>query len=92
MPQVFKIGSYWIYFWVDASNPLEHIHVHIAEGRPQKNRTKVWITKNGHCSKVYNKSRIPEATLNNIIRIIEMRILEIESKWKETFGQISYYC
>lgn len=32
MPQVFKIGSYWVYFWVNESIPLEPIHVHVAEG------------------------------------------------------------
>ena len=32
MPQVFKVGSYWVYFWSNESEPLEPIHVHIAEG------------------------------------------------------------
>ena len=27
MPQVFKIGSYWVYFWSDENEPLEPIHV-----------------------------------------------------------------
>ncbi len=40
----------------------------------------------------HNKSKIPPATLNNIIRIIEMRIPEIEQKWMSTFSKISYYC
>ena len=62
------------------------------DGKPQENATKIWITRNGHCSKAHNRSKIPEATLNNIIRIIEVRIPEIESKWKDTFGQISYFC
>ena len=34
MPQIFKIGSYWIYFWSNESDPLEPIHVHVAEGSP----------------------------------------------------------
>ena len=63
------------------------------EGKTQENATKIWITRNGHCSKAHNRSKIPEATLNNIIRIIEVRIPEIdESKCKDTFGQISYFC
>ena len=62
MPQVFKIGSYWVYFWVNESIPLEPIHVHVAEGKPQENATKIWITRNGHCSKAHNRSKIPEAT------------------------------
>ena len=34
MPQIFKIGSYWIYFWANENRPLEPIHVHVAEGKP----------------------------------------------------------
>ena len=34
MPQIFKIGPYLIYFWANEGNPLEPIHVHIAEGKP----------------------------------------------------------
>lgn len=45
MPQIFKIGSYWIYFWSNESDPLEPIHVHVAEGSPIPNATKIWITK-----------------------------------------------
>ena len=29
MPQVFKLGSYWVYFWTNEGKPLEPIHVHI---------------------------------------------------------------
>ena len=29
MPQVFKIGSYWVYFWANENDPLEPIHVHL---------------------------------------------------------------
>lgn len=27
MPQVFKIGSYWVYFWANENKPLEPVHV-----------------------------------------------------------------
>ena len=49
MPQVFKIGSYWVYFWANESKPLEPIHVHISKGKPNANATKFWITKTGKC-------------------------------------------
>lgn len=29
MPQVFKIGPYWVYFWTNENKPLEPIHVHV---------------------------------------------------------------
>ena len=30
MPQVFKIGAYWVYFWANESEPLEPVHVHVS--------------------------------------------------------------
>ena len=41
MPQVLRIGPYTIYFWSNESDPLEPIHVHIAEGNPSMNATKI---------------------------------------------------
>lgn len=35
MPQVFKIGPYWVYFWANENAPLEPVHVHVAEGAPR---------------------------------------------------------
>ncbi len=32
MPQIFKLGSYWVYLWTNENKPLEPIHVHISEG------------------------------------------------------------
>ena len=40
MPQVFKIGSYWVYFWANEYKPLEPVHVHISKGKPTATRTK----------------------------------------------------
>lgn len=92
MPQIFKIGSYWVYFWSNESEPLEPIHVHISAKRPEKQATKVWITKAGKCLLANNDSHIPERTLNNMIRILEARSQEIIQKWKKHFGEIRYYC
>lgn len=36
MPQIFRIGSYIVYFWSNENDPLESVHVHIAEGRRNK--------------------------------------------------------
>ena len=41
MPQIFRVGPYSIYFWSNENNPLEPIHVHIAEGKAAANATKV---------------------------------------------------
>ena len=92
MPQVFKIGAYWVYFWANENDPLETVHVHIAEGKPTENATKVWITKAGKCLLCHNNSKIPSTTLRNIMRIIEARSDDVINKWKSFFNEIRYYC
>jgi len=92
MPQIFKIGAYLIYFWANEGFPLEPVHVHIAEGIPTENATKVWITKSGKCLLCHNKSKIPAKILKNIIEIIEARNCDVISKWHDFFGKADYYC
>ena len=92
MPQVFKIGSYLIYFWVNEGMPLEPIHVHVAENTPSKNGTKIWITKKGGTLLANNASRIPDRQLRIIMETIEARHKSIEELWLRKFGEIDYYC
>ena len=92
MPQVFKIGSYWVYFWSNENEPLEPVHVHVSTGSPSANTTKIWITQSGKTLLCNNNSGIPEVTLRNIMRIIEARSEEIVKKWNDYFGTITYYC
>ena len=92
MPQVFKIGSYWVYFWSNENEPLEPVHVHVAQGKPQANGTKIWITSSGKCLVENNNSQIPERVLRNIVRIIQARSNEIIEKWIGFFGEARYYC
>ena len=47
MPQILRIGPYIVYFWSNENNPLEPVHVHIAEGKASANATKLWITSTG---------------------------------------------
>ena len=92
MPQVFRIGSYWIYFWTNENDPLEPIHVHVSEGKPSANATKIWITQAGKAYVCNNNSQIPEKVLRNIVRIIEARSGEIIQKWISYFGNVHYFC
>ena len=92
MPQVFKIGSYWVYFWSNENEPLEPIHVLVSEGAPNANGTNIWITKSGKCYLCHNNSQIPNKVLRNIISIIEARSSEVIQKWFDYFGEIRYYC
>ena len=80
MPQVFKLGSYWVYFWTNEGRPLEPIHVHISQGSPTENATKVWITRTGNCLLANNNSRIPTNILRNMMRMIEARSSEVIQK------------
>lgn len=92
MPQVFKVGSYWIYFWSNENNPREPVHVHVSKGSPRDNSTKIWITSYGKCLIENNNSHIPGNVLKNIVRVIEARSDEIVKKWELVFGEIRYYC
>ena len=92
MPQLFRVGSYVVFFWINESVPLEPVHVHIAKVRPVPDATKVWITRSGKCLLQNNHSRIPERELRILIQVTEARSASIIEKWVETFGEISYYC
>ena len=92
MPQVFKIGSYWVYFWSNENDPLEPIHVHVSQGEPSDNATKIWITKSGGCYLDHNNSQIPPHVLRNIMDMIEARSSEVIQKWIDFFGEINYFC
>lgn len=92
MPQVFKMGEYWIYFWTNESDPLEPVHVHVAKGAPQANATKIWITSAGRCLLCNNNSRIPERTLRNIMRMVEARSADVLDLWMSYFGELRFFC
>lgn len=91
MPQIFKVGPYTIFFWANESDPLEPVHVHIAE-QANPNATKVWITSTGKCYLCHNKSRIPDRILRDIMRVIEARSAEIIKKWENFFGEVRFFC
>lgn len=91
MPQIFRIGSYWVYFWSNENQPLEPIHVHVSKNRPTANATKIWITSMGRSLIANNNSHISENVLRNISRIIEARNEEVIQKWKDYFGEIKFY-
>lgn len=91
MPSLFRIGGYTIYFW---SNENEPIHVHIAEGKPTPNATKVWLTSTGGCILANNNGKIPQKTLNSIMEVISAQFFMICRSWKEHFctDHIDFYC
>lgn len=92
MPQVFKIAGYWVYFWSNESEPLEPVHVHVHEGKPVENATKIWITRAGGCLLANNNSRISERMLRNLMDVIEARSHEVIDKWQDHFGEADFIC
>lgn len=90
MPNVFVIGGYHVYFWSNEGVPLEPIHVHICEGTPQADATKVWITKDHKVRLCHNKSNISERNLKHIMAFIETNVDMVISKWLFYFHAISY--
>lgn len=92
MPQVFKIGSFWVYFWANENRPLQPIHVHVSKGKPVQNATKFWITRMGKCLLANNNSGYDSRTLNYLSKAIEANTDVVEKKWLEFFGELNYYC
>lgn len=92
MPQIFKVGSYWVCFWLNENEPLEPVHVHISQGMPSASATKVWITRAGKCYLCHNRSRITDRVLRNVMNVIEARSNEVIEKWISYFGSVDFYC
>ena len=92
MPQELKIGPYTIYFWSNENDPLEPVHIHIAEGKAVPNATKVWITSAGRTLICNNNSNIPDRILNRLLRVVEANAQKIVNDWLTNFGEIRYYC
>lgn len=92
MPQVIKVGSYVVFFWLDEGKPLEPVHVHVSKGTPQANATKKWITQNGKALTAFRRADIPVSDLRKLLRIIEANSDLICQKWAEYFNDVSFYC
>ena len=93
MPQLLRFGPYRIYFWSNEGLPLEPIHVHISNGIPNAEATKIWITQNKRALLANpNDKRIPTKILNRLVEMIEAQSDDIIEAWLERFEEISYFC
>ena len=92
MPQVIKVGAYVVFFWLDEGRPIEHVHVHVAEGVPRANATKIWLTQSGKTILATRQTEIAAVELRKLLRIIEANADLIREKWLEYFGEIRYFC
>jgi len=92
MPRVFKMGPYLVYFWSGEAEPLEPVHVHVSDKEPQQNDTKIWLLESGHAVLCHNRSDIPERILNRIMDAVSARHDDVIARWRNHFGEVSYYC
>lgn len=93
MPQLLRFGPYRIYFWSNEGLPLEPIHVHVSNGVPNADATKIWITQNKRALLADpNDKRISAKILNRLVEMIEAQSDDIIGAWIERFDEISYYC
>jgi hypothetical protein len=92
VPKIFVVGKYVVFFWSNENG--EPIHVHVCEGHPAANATKIWLTAAGGCVVAHNKSQIPAQALEDILDVIEANYLAICRQWKEHFcvDTIRFYC
>lgn len=92
MPSLFRIGKYLVFFWSNENE--EPIHVHVSEGRPTPNATKLWLTSKGGCIIANNNSRIPNHDLADIMDVIEAQFFFICKAWRSHFvvDNIKFFC
>ena len=74
---LYKLLGYTIYFWSgDAGEP---VHVHVCQGRPTENATKIWVGERVILE--HNKSKIPDADLLKILRFVSQNKKRIIEQW-----------
>ena len=79
---LYKLLGYTIYFWSgDAGEP---VHVHVCQGRPTENATKIWVGERVILE--HNKSKIPDADLLKILRFVSQNKKRIIEHWNKPFG------
>lgn len=86
MPKCFSAFGYVVFFWSNENEPLEPVHVHVAQ-KISANATKIWILSDGSAELENNNSRIPLGDLRKLMRVIEAYSPEIVAKWEQYFGE-----
>lgn len=92
MPQVFRMGSYLVYFWSDECNPLEPVHVHVSAGEPTRDATKIWLTKAGGVLLEKMLRTSPRISYEISWNAIEAQHEAVRMRWLRHFGEIRFYC
>ncbi|HIY83278.1 MAG TPA: DUF4160 domain-containing protein [Candidatus Rubneribacter avistercoris] len=88
MPRLYVFGQYVIFFWVGENG--EPVHVHVSVKRPEKDSTKIWLTRSGGALLAHNASRIPQRDLNNILDFITYNHSAICERWHEVLAKQAF--
>ena len=93
MPKVLQVGAYSVYFQANEGTPLEPVHVHVKEGVPNNNATKIQIAQNGSCVLCHNNSQIPRKDFKKVINAIqEDNCRAVIKLQKDKFHSIQFHC
>ena len=84
LPTWGELLGYRIYFW--SNENTEPVHVHVCQGTPTGNATKIWIPPNGNPTVAHNNSRIPTKDLNRLLKGIAANKESIVFAWYQYFG------
>ena len=90
MPQVFKIGTYLVFLWFAEGVPLEPIHVHVCEGVPNQNATKIWILSNDSFRLANNNSQVPPKIMRHLLAVMQASLEEYKALWLQYQKDIKY--
>lgn len=90
MPKLFTFRGFVIFFWTAENG--EPVHVHVARGKPQKDSTKIWLTRSGGCLLASNRSRLTKRELSYVMSFVALNHKTICEYWSEYFdGDLTFY-
>lgn len=90
MPKLFSFRGFTIYFWTAENG--EPVHVHVAQGKPTRNATKIWLTRSGGCLLASNGSNLSKHELSYVMNFVALNHKAICEYWSEYFdGDLTFY-
>ena len=92
MPQIFRMGEYWTYFWTNENRPVEPIHVHIAKGSLLKMQQRYGLLVRGNlCSAIIIQGYLHTRCVilfRNGLYILERYVIIADSLYSGTASNI----
>ena len=85
LPTLFEIYGYRVFFWSNEAG--EPIHVHVCQGKPTGNATKIWLPPESNPVVANNNSNIPTKELHRILKMIALNRDSIIAQWYDYFNK-----